>query len=254
MNPKKNNFVTKFHLGKWAIRAETYIFTVCFVYYAIENLMFFLRRSRIIPPILNAVAQGTASVNHLLNLNTLIFYFLMIFFNMIIVTGLISREDLKKSPDNLREIIIPLIATLNLLSFNLIRFLPAKGNLLVIPEGMIPLVSIIGALISTTGIIISILAMLKLRKSFGIFVQVHPIICTGVYKYVRHPIYLGYFLDFIGYSLLHGRLYYFLLAGLSMMVFIYRAKLEEKKLAQHSEEYRAYMKKTPSIWPKVTLG
>ena len=203
-----------------------------------------------IPHIFNAFVQQKATIGHFINFNNLIFYFLMIFFNGIVAYGLISRENLKKSPDNLLEIIVPLFATFNLLFWNFIQYLPKEYNILIIPESVIPFTSIFGALLSTTGTVISILAVIKLRKSFGIFVQVRSIICTGVYKYVRHPIYLGYFLSFIGYSLLQGKIYYFLITGFTMLIVLYRAMLEENKLAQHSEEYRAYMEKTPGIWPR----
>ena len=254
MSEQKTSFVTKYHLGRLAVNFETYVFSISFLCSAINSLVIVLKSTGMTMNVLSIIFQGKANIHHYFTVNNYIFNFLLIFFNLIIVSGLFSRKNIKQYPDNLREIIVPFIATFNLLSFNLVSFLPAKGNIMLIPHALVPAVSVIGTLLSTAGIAISILAIVKLRTSFGIFVQVRSIICTGVYKYVRHPIYLGYFLDFIGYSLLQGKLYYFLLTGLSMVIFVYRSKLEENKLAQHSEEYRAYMAKTPGIWPRLKLN
>lgn len=249
-SPKKN-LVTKFKIGEWAVKIETYVFSVYFVYYAAVSLIFVITKLDFIQYSLNLIFQGKASGTHFLALNTLIFHFLMIFFNLIIVYGLIIRKDLKKCPDNLQEIVIPFIATFNLLFLNLLRFIPEEGNVLLFPQQIIPFCSALGAMLSTSGIVVSILALIKLKNSFGIFIQVRSIICTGIYKYVRHPIYLGYFLNYIGCSLLNGRLFSFILSGFSIFILVYRAKLEETKLAKYSEEYRAYMKKTPGILPRL---
>ncbi len=254
MNTSQNSFVIKFNLGIWAVRIETYIFSACYFYYAISNLILFLKEPKALFHAFNAIFQKRSSVDQFLEFNTSFFLFLMIFFNALIALGLISRKNLKESPDNLQEIVIPLIATFHLLSFNVIQLLPPESNILIIPRHIIPLTSVIGALISTSGIVISMLALIQLRRSFGILVQVRSIIFTGLYKHVRHPMYLGYFLVLIGLSLSAGEFYHFLSVGISMLVFTYRAKLEENKLARYSEEYRAYMAKTPGIWPRLKLN
>lgn len=50
----------------------------------------------------------------------------------------------------------------------------------------------------TVGLVVSMLAKLQLRRSFGIVAANRGIKTRGVYALVRHPMYLGYFLVYFG--------------------------------------------------------
>jgi protein-S-isoprenylcysteine O-methyltransferase Ste14 len=79
------------------------------------------------------------------------------------------------------------------------------------------------------------------------------VIDTGVYGFVRHPMYLGASLVFVGGALLLGSVCG-LLAGLAMVgLLILRIFGEEKLLARDLEGYRAYCEKVryrliPHVW------
>ena len=79
------------------------------------------------------------------------------------------------------------------------------------------------------------------------------VIDTGVYGFVRHPMYLGGSLMFVGGPLLLGSVWG-LLAGLAAVGFlILRIFGEEKLLARDLEGYRAYREKVqyrliPHVW------
>ncbi len=79
------------------------------------------------------------------------------------------------------------------------------------------------------------------------------VIDTGVYGFVRHPMYLGASLVFIGAALLLGSVYG-LLAGLALVgLLVLRIFGEEKLLARDLAGYRAYRKKVryrllPHVW------
>ncbi len=79
------------------------------------------------------------------------------------------------------------------------------------------------------------------------------VIDTGVYGIVRHPMYLGASLVFIGAALLLGS-FYGLLAGLAMAgLLVVRIFGEEKLLARDLEGYRSYREKVryrlvPHVW------
>ena len=79
------------------------------------------------------------------------------------------------------------------------------------------------------------------------------VIDTGVYGFVRHPMYLGASLVFVGAALLLGSVYA-LLAGLVIVgLLILRIYGEEKLLARDLEGYRAYREKVryrlmPYVW------
>ena len=79
------------------------------------------------------------------------------------------------------------------------------------------------------------------------------VIDKGVYGFVRHPMYLGASLAFVGAALLLGSVYG-LLPGLAMVgLLILRIFGEEKMLTRDLEGYRAYREKVryrlmPHVW------
>lgn len=79
------------------------------------------------------------------------------------------------------------------------------------------------------------------------------VIHTGVYGFVRHPMYLGASLVFVGAALLLGSVYG-LLAGLALVaLLILRIFGEEKLLARDLEGYKEYLQKVryrlvPHVW------
>ncbi len=71
------------------------------------------------------------------------------------------------------------------------------------------------------------------------------VIDTGIYGFVRHPMYLGASLVFVGAALLLGSVYG-LLASLAMVgLLIVRIFGEEKLLARYLEGYKEYLQKVP---------
>jgi len=79
------------------------------------------------------------------------------------------------------------------------------------------------------------------------------VIDTGVYGFVRHPMYLGASLTFIGGALLLGSISGLLL-GLAMVgLLVVRIFGEEKLLARDLEGYKEYLQKVryrlvPHVW------
>lgn len=81
----------------------------------------------------------------------------------------------------------------------------------------------------------------------------HQVISTGVYGFVRHPMYLGGILLFVGTPMLLGSLYG-LVIGLSM-IFLLAGRIigEEKMLINELDGYEEYKKKVryrliPFVW------
>jgi protein-S-isoprenylcysteine O-methyltransferase Ste14 len=69
------------------------------------------------------------------------------------------------------------------------------------------------------------------------------VVSTGVYGFVRHPMYLGGILWIFGTPMLLGSLYGLLVGFLLTIMFIGRIFGEEKMLVSELEGYREYMKK-----------
>ena len=79
------------------------------------------------------------------------------------------------------------------------------------------------------------------------------VISSGVYSFVRHPLYLGCALMMFGAPLLLGSLYGLLLAALGMAAVIGRIFGEEKMLAEELEGYADYQQRVryrliPYVW------
>jgi protein-S-isoprenylcysteine O-methyltransferase Ste14 len=79
------------------------------------------------------------------------------------------------------------------------------------------------------------------------------VIDTGIYGFVRHPMYLGASLVFFGAALLLGSVYGLLLGLAIVGLLILRIFGEEKLLARDLEGYRAYREKVryrlvPHVW------
>jgi protein-S-isoprenylcysteine O-methyltransferase Ste14 len=79
------------------------------------------------------------------------------------------------------------------------------------------------------------------------------VISTGVYGFVRHPLYLGCLLMLLGAPLLLGSLYGLLIGLVAIIVLVGRIIGEEKMLVNELEGYEDYKKKVkyrlvPFVW------
>lgn len=79
------------------------------------------------------------------------------------------------------------------------------------------------------------------------------LISSGIYKFIRHPIYTGLIGIFIGYFLFNPNAAAMLhLVGL-LIYLPFGIFYEEKKLIEmHGEEYLDYKKTVPALFPKIT--
>lgn len=80
----------------------------------------------------------------------------------------------------------------------------------------------------------------------------HALVKTGIYAYIRHPIYLGLILCFVGGEIVAGS-YVFVLFLVALSVLSYaQALAEEKILTGHfGTEYTDYMRSTKMLIPYV---
>jgi protein-S-isoprenylcysteine O-methyltransferase Ste14 len=114
----------------------------------------------------------------------------------------------------------------------------------------------IGMSLFVIGLIIRIHSILTLRQFFTYSVakvENHEIIETGLYKFIRHPGYLGQIIIFLGISISISNW----LSILAMMLpitfaFLYRIKVEERfMLEQMGENYLNYQKQTKKLIPLI---
>lgn len=114
---------------------------------------------------------------------------------------------------------------------------------------------VIGIFLSLLGIFIffKTLRIYRVRSFVGIDKeQSGVLIQEGILSVVRHPLYLGTILIFLGWSLFTGNVFALVSTIWICMYLIPGIYWEEKKLeAEFGEKYRKYKSKVPSIIPRI---
>ena len=157
-------------------------------------------------------------------------------------------------PRNLREVLVPLAASFFFLTYNSLPHFPPSFRENLLPLEMQTSFAAVALILGVVGPAISTWGVLSLGRSFGIFVSVREIITEGPYQYVRHPIYLGYVCIWMALVLLNFSVAIFIIVPIHLLLFVWRARLEETRLAESSTAYREYMKQTGFIFPRLSGG
>lgn len=80
----------------------------------------------------------------------------------------------------------------------------------------------------------------------------HTLVTSGPYKYIRHPMYLVYFIFNLGLFLVCGNLIALVIILLGLIVVASRMRVEEHMMIeQFGDEYREYMHRTGRFFPPV---
>ncbi len=80
----------------------------------------------------------------------------------------------------------------------------------------------------------------------------HELIVRGPYRIVRHPIYSGLLLMFLGTALVRGTVQAFVAVGLFFALHVWKLRAEESLLARHFPgDFTAYQQRTKALVPFV---
>ena len=105
------------------------------------------------------------------------------------------------------------------------------------------------------GGVIRLIAIATLKRNFSGALRIregHTLVKTGIYKWVRHPAYLGAIMLFLGIPVMLSSLLGFMVMFLLAPYLIHRTKLEEKMLIERfGAEYEEYMKHSKRLIPFV---
>jgi len=115
---------------------------------------------------------------------------------------------------------------------------------------------IIGAILTIIGLIIRINSILALKQHFTYTVteiESHELIVTGLYKYIRHPGYLGQLIIFLGITTCLSNWLSVLLMMISVLIgYTYRISIEERFMKkQMGQKYIDYQKRTKKLIPLI---
>jgi protein-S-isoprenylcysteine O-methyltransferase Ste14 len=115
--------------------------------------------------------------------------------------------------------------------------------------------NIAGATMFIISLIIRISAHMTINTNYSWTLEIregHTLVENGFYKYVRHPIYLGTIIGVISIPIYTSSITGFLISLLSIPLFAYRIRLEERMLVEEfGEEYKQYQERTWKLFPFI---
>jgi protein-S-isoprenylcysteine O-methyltransferase Ste14 len=128
-----------------------------------------------------------------------------------------------------RSLAARIITTISILGVPFIR--PTGGALL--PD-------VTTAAVSSVGLAIMITGKATLGRSFGLIPANRGIVCRGIYRALRHPIYAGYLISHLAFLVAHPSTWNLSLLVVSDVALMVRAVYEERTLSR-DPEYAEYM-------------
>jgi len=113
---------------------------------------------------------------------------------------------------------------------------------------------LVGLVAIAGGGLLAVRGSWDLRASFSPFprpVEGAPLIETGAYRLVRHPIYGGLIVGALGWALVTSSLVALVSAGLLFVLFAAKGRREEAWLAAIHPDYGAYQQRTKRLIPWI---
>jgi protein-S-isoprenylcysteine O-methyltransferase Ste14 len=122
-------------------------------------------------------------------------------------------------------------------------------------SGMYWVLFLIGLGLIITGIVIRLVAIATLKKNYSGRLRIredHTLIKNGIYHWIRHPVYLGLIITYIGVPVLLSSVLGFLVMLLIIPLLIHRIKLEERMLIERfGAEYEEYAEHSRKLIPYI---
>ena len=116
---------------------------------------------------------------------------------------------------------------------------------------------IIGNVVELIGLVVLLISFYDLRKSLTALPlpKKHGVLqVRGLYKFVRHPMYVGVLVLSLGISIAGNSIAKFLILLALFILFNLKARYEENLLVAKYLGYKEYMKATPRFVPKLYRG
>ena len=109
----------------------------------------------------------------------------------------------------------------------------------------------LGLVLMAFGEAIAVASMASLGRSFSIFSEARELVTSGLYRFVRHPLYLGEMIAVWGYVLAWPAPWSFACALLFTALQSWRARVEERLLLAHHPPYATYRARTGFLLPRL---
>jgi len=159
---------------------------------------------------------------------------------VLFVAAYLSRHKAREHAQGFKEIVFPFMCAA--LPFALENY-PLK------PRG-VPIVQLqpLAIAIMILGTVTIIAGVFYLRRSFSIMAEVREPVFSGIYRWFRHPMYLGSIISSLGILLCYFNMLNVAIFCIFCFLQIYRANLEEKKITAVFPEYGEYASRVGWIW------
>lgn len=110
----------------------------------------------------------------------------------------------------------------------------------------------VGQVIQSVGVALQIAALLSLNRSMGLLPAHRGVKTSGLYRFVRHPLYFAYAIGLLGYLVNNWNVYNALVIAVGMCFQVLRIRYEESLLFEYPA-YTAFADKTrwrliPFLW------
>ena len=120
------------------------------------------------------------------------------------------------------------------------------------PFSLVQIISWILLILSAYVGIEGYLLLKRQGKSEKSFENTSVLVKSGLYGYIRHPLYLSVFLFGIGVMFKDPQQVQLILGGIILVAIYFTARLEEKEMIdKFGDEYRKYMKETKMFIPLI---
>jgi protein-S-isoprenylcysteine O-methyltransferase Ste14 len=143
---------------------------------------------------------------------------------------------------------LPLVLAALLLAFP--RWLPPELTSRFAPLGFsLPLA---GTLLVAAGLGFALWARWHLGGNWSGWVTLkedHALVRSGPYRFVRHPIYSGLLLAFLGSALAVGEWRGLVAVALALLGFVLKLRIEETRMRETFSDYDAYSRRTARLIP-----
>jgi protein-S-isoprenylcysteine O-methyltransferase Ste14 len=148
------------------------------------------------------------------------------------------------------------------LGLTLLGFVAAILDFVYLQNFSFQIFAIAGLILLIVGGFIRMRARLKLKNEAGFdslvgtsklkIVEKHHLVKDGLYKHIRHPLYLGEILRNLGFVVIFSSVYGTLIVLLGSFFLLFRIEIEEKMLiGVFGEEYEEYKRKTKRLMPYI---
>ena len=114
-----------------------------------------------------------------------------------------------------------------------------------------PAAAAVSTLVTLAGNALAIVVLTQLRGSFSIMAEARQLVTSGVYRLVRHPLYLAEEIALIGVVMQYFSLWTALLLAAEIAFQLRRMHNEEAVLGENFPEYAAYKRNTARLIPGI---